>query len=520
MNKTVSINLSNFHFFIDEEAYKKLKSYLDRIKASFAQEKGGDEILQDIESRLAELFNEHLNDQAQVITLKEVNDVIAIMGEPQEFEIDEEPTDESKSKRTDYKKLYRDGENEYIGGVCAGLQHYLGINVVWIRLIFLLLLIFGTGVGFWIYIILWIVVPEAKTTSQKLDMMGKPVNLGNIEKKVKEGFEEVEKKVKNVDVKEVENVIKHNSSRFFKSLVIILTKVIKILIKVLGVVLIIAGASGIAATCIGLLTWSFLDIGVDFAQIFEQLGYQLGWISIATFFLISIPMYYLIHLGMRILSQNFKGHKWPAHIILAILFLGSAVFLSTIGIRELQEQKKVAEVNSVELIQTRATDTISFEMINNHRSFDWNDDFDLNFDDLEIRIDKDKNGFLFSEKVKLTLGASRNEQNQINIIKTARGRNKALAEKRAENIDYLIESNSNITLIPSFFTSPIENKVRGQKLKLQIQIRPNTYFKLDQKVYNHITYENRRRLGLTRGEMINHTLFFNETYELKCADCN
>ena len=193
---------------------------------------------------------------------------------------------------------------------------------------------------------------------------------------------------------------------------------------------------------------------------------------------------------MRILSQNFKGHKWPAHIILAILFLGSAVFLSTIGIRELQEQKKVAEVNSVELIQTRATDTISFEMINNHRSFDWNDDFDLNFDDVEIRIDKDKNGFLFSEEVKLTLGASRNEQNQINIIKTARGKNKALAEKRAENIEYLIESNSNITLIPSFFTSPIENKVRGQKLKLQIQLRPNTYFKLDQKV--DITWDEKK----------------------------
>tara|TARA_B100001093_G_scaffold447600_1_gene452609 strand:- start:1793 stop:3349 length:1557 start_codon:yes stop_codon:yes gene_type:complete len=518
MNKTVSINLSNFHFFIDEEAYKRLRSYLDRIKASFAQEQGNDEILQDIESRLAELFNEHLNDQAQVITLKEVNDVIVIMGEPQEFEIDEEPTDEKQSKRTDYKKLYRDGENEYIGGVCAGLQHYLGIHVVWIRLIFLLLLI--SGVGFWIYIILWIVVPEAKTTSQKLDMMGKPINLDNIEKKVKEGFEEVEKKVKNVDVKEVENVIKDKSSRFFKSLVTILTKVVKILIKVLGVILIIAGASGIAAICIGLLMWSFLDIGIDMDQIFEQLGYQLGWISIAAFFLISVPMYYLIHLGMRILSRQFKVHKWPAHIILAILFLGSEVFLSTIGIRELQEQKKVAEVNSVELIQTQVTDTISFEILNNHKSFDWNDDFDLNFNDVEIRIDKDKNGFLFSEEVKLTLGASRNEQNQIKIIKTARGKNKVLAEKRAKNIDYQLKSNSNITLIPSFFTSPIENKVRGQKLKLEIRLSPNTCFKLDQKVYNQITYENRRRLGLKRGEMINHTLFFNEAYELKCADCN
>ena len=144
----------------------------------------------------------------------------------------------------------------------------------------------------------------------------------------------------------------------------------------------------------------------------------------------------------------------------------------------------------------------------------------MNFDDVEIRIDKDKNGFLFSEEVKLTFGAARNNQNQINIVKTARGKNKALAEKRAENIDYQIESNSSITLIPSFFTSPIENKIRGQKLKLGVQLAPNTFFKINQRVYNQITYQNRRKLGLTRDEMINHTLFFNDAYELECADCN
>lgn len=524
MNKTVSINLSNFHFFIDEEAYKRLKSYLDRIKASFAKEQGGDEILQDIESRLAELFNEHLNDKAQVITLKEVNDVIAIMGEPQEFEIDEEPADEKQSKRVDHKKLYRDGENEYIGGVCAGLQHYLGIDVVWIRLIFLLALIFGSGVGFMIYIILWIVVPEAKTTTQKLDMMGKPINLDNIEKKVKEGFEEVEKKVKNVDVKEVENVIKHNSSKFFKVLVSALSKIAQVFVKFIGVILIITGASGIAAACIGLFTWSIIDqmdtIGFDLTQIFNQLGYQLAWISIAVFFLIGVPMYYFIHFGMRILSSRFKGHKLLVHIVLAVLFFGSVLFLSLLGIKEVQEQKTLAEVSSVELLQTQATDTISFEMLNNHSSLDWDEDFDLNFDDVEIRIDKDKNGFLFSEEVKLTFGAARNNQNQINIVKTARGKNKALAEKRAENIDYQIESNSSITLIPSFFTSPIENKIRGQKLKLSVQLAPNTFFKINQRVYNQITYQNRRKLGLTRDEMINHTLFFNDAYELECADCD
>ena len=113
-----------------------------------------------------------------MITLKEVDEVINVMGQPEDYMVDEDifedapKTSEKRSKRV--KKLYRDIDSKYIGGVCSGLEHYLGIDALWIRLFFIFFALF-TGFGFVAYILLWILVPEAASTSQKLDMKGEAV---------------------------------------------------------------------------------------------------------------------------------------------------------------------------------------------------------------------------------------------------------------------------------------------------------------------------------------------------------
>ncbi|RUA15499.1 MAG: hypothetical protein DSY83_07455, partial [Flavobacteriia bacterium] len=189
MNKTVNINLANTLFHIDDDAYNKLRRYLESIKRSFAGTKGSDEIIADIEARIAELFLEKMENERQVITHKEVDQVIDVMGQPEDYMVDEDIF-EDDPKRTHAepspkaKKLYRDIDHKYIGGVCAGLEHYLGLDALWIRIIFLLLAVFTSGFGLIAYILLWILVPEAATTSQKLDMRGEPVNISNIERKV------------------------------------------------------------------------------------------------------------------------------------------------------------------------------------------------------------------------------------------------------------------------------------------------------------------------------------------------
>lgn len=187
MNKTVSINLGGFFFHIDEDAYQKLTRYINAVKRSLDPE-GRDEIVSDIESRIAELFQERIKNEKQVIGLVEVDQVISIMGQPEDYIIDEdtEPKQSysySSTKNSGRaKRLYRDGENSILGGVAAGFGHYLNIDPLWIRILFIVSPFISFGTSIVIYLILWILIPEATTTSQKLEMRGEPINISNIEK--------------------------------------------------------------------------------------------------------------------------------------------------------------------------------------------------------------------------------------------------------------------------------------------------------------------------------------------------
>ena len=205
MNKTVTINISGIIFNIDEEAFKQLSQYLDTIKGYFNTSEGRDEIMADIEARIAEMFQEKLNEKNQVVSIKDVDKVIAIMGEPEDY-IDEEIESESFNSKANYekvtttgssrfKRLYRDGEDRVMGGVCAGIAHYFGVDPIIPRILFIISF-FGFGTGFLAYIILWIIVPEAKSTAEKLQMKGEHINIENIKKSVENEAENFKNKFK------------------------------------------------------------------------------------------------------------------------------------------------------------------------------------------------------------------------------------------------------------------------------------------------------------------------------------
>ena len=145
MNKTININLAGLFFHIDEDAYNKLQKYLSAVRRSFSSMQGSEEIMSDIESRVAELFLEKRANDQQVISITHVDEVISIMGQPEDYEVDEEifegerksTAQEMKSRLS--KPLFRDTLNGYIGGVCSGLGHFLGIDAIWVRIFFVLI---------------------------------------------------------------------------------------------------------------------------------------------------------------------------------------------------------------------------------------------------------------------------------------------------------------------------------------------------------------------------------------------
>ena len=195
MKKTYSISISGMIFHIEEYAFDKLYRYLEAIKSHFKSFEGKEEVITDIEIRIAEILTKKLNDSKQVINLEDVDEVIRIMGQPADYILESEPFSSSDTRWSDIqpKRLYRDPEQRILGGVCSGIASYFLINPIWIRLIFIILAF--SVFGFLLYIILWIVVPEARTTAEKLEMRGQPVNISNMEQSLADEMNQVKDKI-------------------------------------------------------------------------------------------------------------------------------------------------------------------------------------------------------------------------------------------------------------------------------------------------------------------------------------
>ena len=192
MKRTLTINLAGMVYNIDDDAYARLKAYLDRIEGYFSNEDDGKDILHDIEARIAEILSEKITQSRQVVTIKDIDEVIAIMGEPNDFADDESQSQTDNTHKRTYRRMYRDSDARIIGGVCSGLGAYWNIDPTLIRIVFIVLAIFGFA-GVLIYLILWIVLPEATTVAQKLEMRGEPVNVSNISDFIRDEFEHVKK---------------------------------------------------------------------------------------------------------------------------------------------------------------------------------------------------------------------------------------------------------------------------------------------------------------------------------------
>jgi phage shock protein PspC (stress-responsive transcriptional regulator) len=195
MKITVSINLGGYSFNIDEDAYAELKMYLKNLDLHFAGEESSSEILSDIETRMAELFRTKLTSYKQVINIEDVSQVISVLGTPEDISDTNGKSAHEKFSSPGYHRIYRDPDHRIIGGVCSGMGSYWNIDPVIVRVLFIALALAG-GLGVIVYLILYIVIPEAKTTAQKIEMKGEPVNIHNIKESVKKEFDSVRKNMK------------------------------------------------------------------------------------------------------------------------------------------------------------------------------------------------------------------------------------------------------------------------------------------------------------------------------------
>lgn len=517
MNKTVNINIGGLFFHIDEDAYQKLSRYFDAIKRSLSNSSGKDEIMKDIEMRVAELLTEKQKSDKHVINNKDVDEVIVVMGQPEDYRIDDDGT-ETKSETffaaTNRKKLYRDKDRGLIGGVCTGLGHYFGVEAVWIKIIFLLLAF--TSFGVIAYLILWIATPKAVTTSEKLEMTGEPVTISNIEKKVREEFESVSNKFKNANYDEMGNQVKTGAERVASGLSDVIMKIFGAFAKVLGAIILVFSAMSLAGLFIGLFTFgttSFID--APWQRYVEAVNYTdvpLWAFGLLTFLAMGIPLFFFLLLGLKLLVANMKSLSAAVKYSLLAIWIFAVGSLVVIGIKQSTESAFEGKVVTKETINIQPTDTLQIKFISN-------DFFSKNVDEHEEFIftqDSAKNEVIYSNQISFEIKSTDKAQPYLQIEKLADGKSFKEANERAEKIKYGFKIVGNQLLLDNYLLTEMASKFREQRVALYLYLPKGTVFVADETV-QHFDESDNDFFNLHHSP--DEYIYKVEENQVKCLNC-
>lgn len=523
MKKTVNINLAGTFFHIDEDAFAKLQRYLDAIKRSLSDPQGSDEIIRDIEARIGELFSEKIENNSQVISLKELDEVIAVMGQPEDYMVDEEIFDDvppkTKSRsRSSYKQLFRDIDNKFIAGVSSGLGHYLGLDAIWVRLLWVLLTVFSSGTFIIVYILFWILVPAAESTSDKLKMTGTPVNISNIEKKFKEGYETVADKVKNADYDKYGNKVKSGATGFFDALGNILLTLLKIFVKFFGILIILISLSTLVGLIVGLFTFGSIDIWgqgevMDYISAIDTSNAPLWLVSLLVLFAVGIPFFMLFILGMKLLINNLKSLGTTIKVSLLIVWVLSLIGLGIIGVRQASQQAYNGDFIAEYELQVYPGDTLRVGMqANNQYSYSV-----YRSGGLKIEYDENDERVIYSNDIRLIVRSSMDSVGKMIIEKSAEGSSYLDAKARAEAINYNYSLENGKLLLDGYLTTDFENKYRDQEVEITLYLPEGAVLYAEDNTYSF--HRNNSSYGdiLNNGDESKYLLIMKN--KTQCLDC-
>jgi phage shock protein PspC (stress-responsive transcriptional regulator) len=354
MKKTIPTTLSGTLFYIEEDAYTRLSSYLETIKSHFASFKDSSEIISDIENRIAEQFLENGN-KDKIVTLKNIEDLIMSMGNVEDFnDTDEKERIKTTDADVKKKKLFRNPDDVVIAGVASGLAAYFGIDPIIVRLLFVLVVLMG-GSGVLIYIILWLIMPMAHSSTEKLQMRGEPVTLESV----------------NEIVREKVNEVKANKGTFrkiigfpFVIIGLILRKVLPILQKILGIVLILASSivTGILGFVLIITLFNIKSPYVDFPL--NNLGHPiLIYIGLlAGFFVLFFPTLFILLFGVKITNKK-KVFRVGTVVTLSVLWFVSVTTLGAIASRLAPEYQNFIETSPLYTETTKDFDVKDFSRV-------------------------------------------------------------------------------------------------------------------------------------------------------------
>jgi len=545
MNKTININLGGFFFHIDEVAYQKLRRYLESISRSLSEDsQGKNEIIADIEARISELLSEKITDARQVVSESDIEDIVVIMGQPEDYTDAEETYSEAnysyKRNSASGKKLFRDGDDKFLGGVASGIAHYFDIDTIWVRLLFLITTIAGVGAGILVYIALWILLPEAKTTAEKLQMEGEPVNIDNIERKIREEFTNVSESVRNAANQASEKIkyganefsekmgqtfsAKTNKNNGLQDFLNAIGKIalvfFKVLGKFIGVLFVILGAGVILSLIIGgfsIGSFEFLNIDGDFISypdFFYDATLPKWLLTLSLFILIGVPFLVVLVLGLRMLSSSIKQFSKITSISLLAVWFVALLTIVFAGVEFAATHANYG--NSVEKNELRIieSDTLVLKIRNNDQLYYQNN---LKRSSRKHEVAVNGKLMLYTNNIRLDVKKSNTNTAYIIIQKESYGSNRLKASKSAEKIEYKYTITNTEIVLDAFFLSDLKNIFKDEEIHITVFIPESTNVYFDNSVKNFL--ENvRNKTDMYSKEMANHHFKMTNTV-LKCTDC-
>jgi phage shock protein PspC (stress-responsive transcriptional regulator) len=581
MKKNISINISGIIFHIEEDGYDKLKEYLETIHRYFSSYDDSSEIIADIENRIAEIFLSKLKDGIQVITIEDVEALMATMGgikdfkeveveeesepEPQESEAEGSGTYQKAETRRLYrdekrkilggvlsgiahyfsidslwtrlifivlffgvwffpsvpalmavayvilwiiipgtyeledqkkvKKMFRDPDDKVFGGVSSGIAAYFGIDVIIVRVLFIVLALFG-GSGLILYVILWIILPEARTITDKMEMQGEPVTLKNIETnikkslKVEEGEESVWMKILLFPFRLIATFVNF-LSKALGPIAIFLIEAIRVIFGVLLVVIAISMTLALLITggaALGIFTGTYFVDFVDFPL--ELIRQDLPVLPfIAGFFAWLIPQIFLVILGVSVITKKLILNAKVGWSMFAVWLISLVVLVLTIPpiVGRYSRDGVHTEVKRYDL--EGKTAVLNLKQIGL-------EDYDVTT--LKLRGHEDS--------------VYRLEQRF-----EARGKSRKDAIDNAKMVTYNVVLDDSVLTFDSNIQFSDEAKFRGQKLDMILYIPYNQTFMMDedlQYIIRSTIYSNGYRVSQMEG----NTWMFTED-GLQCLTC-
>jgi phage shock protein PspC (stress-responsive transcriptional regulator) len=477
MKKTIRINIGGYIFNIDDDAYEKLSQYLDSINKQFVDTNEGKEIIADVESRIAELFQERIGDKKEVINISDIDYITEILGKPEDFDDSDEPEVEPVYSETQAKKktrrIYRDPDNRVLSGLSAGLGAYFGIDPIIVRVIFIIMTLFyGTSVL--IYIILWIVTPEAKSRSQKLEMKGQDINLSNIESSIKKEFKQVKGNFENWQKSKNYEKMKSNAGDVFKNLWKSFGIIFKIAAIFFGVLFLIIGIALLGGTT-GLLFfdntimsplhWNGVNFSIkEFAALFTD-NFTASVLMISTYLLILIPILSIIYLSLKFIF-NFKPKRRYFVIYGGTLWIVSLLVLIAALVKIAFATKEGEEVKQSYKIECKTSDTLYFQLFKDELTEKWYEK-DAKINKIFIEFDDYKPLLYGKPSISIEKG-----EGEIELIVTryANGINTEEAVNNAKKIEYEWQQDDSVFYFRRYFKIKDKQKFTNQNLELVLKI--------------------------------------------------